>query len=63
MKVPDDVDEAFVKKFLRRLTRVGPLGADLLNELDRTSTATRRFAGRLAKVCGYPNVGRTVEGW
>lgn len=62
-KVAADMNVGLVEDFLRRLTREGPLGNDILTRLEYASVETRRLCGRLAGASGYPNVGRKVEAW
>lgn len=63
MKLPPDVGAQTVSLFLRKLTREGPLGAQLTTRLEYSSAATRRFCGQLAAASGYHNLARNLMRW
>lgn len=54
---------AFIVKFLKRVRKWGPMGSDLLDELDFHSAEVRRLCAQLAASCGCYYTARTIAGW
>lgn len=54
---------AFVVKFLRAVRRVGPLGNEILNEMDFQSATVRRLCSQLAASCRCYHTARKIAVW